>query len=249
MPRMLARLRDVAHRCGIEVGRFPPQVHDRRRGELLTRIGAELVIDVGANVGQYASTLRSVGGYRERIISLEPVSDAFTRLEHASAGDARWDCRRLALMDVDGEMTLHVADRDELSSFNESSAAGRAALSEVRTKFDETVPTARLDTVYESLAGDRRAFLKLDVQGSEPRVLDGAERCLSYFIGLQLELPLVPLYEGQVSAGDLIARLEAAGMRLVSVQPLFFDACVGLNLEFDAIFLREDVLARLVADR
>ena len=247
---MRERIRDFARRFGIEIGYFPPRYQTRRLGQLLSRLAVDVVLDIGANQGQYAHALRSIGEYRGRIVSLEPGGAAFSRLEAACKHDSAWDCRRLALMDRDGEMTLHVAAGDDLSSFNTSTGVGRAALPPIATRAEESVPTARLDSVYEALVGDSSSvFVKIDVQGSERYVLDGAPRSLGRAVGLQLELPLIPIYEDEVSASDTIGRLDAAGFRLVGVEPLFFDAALGLNLGFDALFLRHDVIGELVAGR
>jgi FkbM family methyltransferase len=153
----------LARRYGVEVGYFPPRYHDQRRGELLRKLGINLVIDVGANEGQYATRLRSLGGYRGRILSLEPGRAAFARLDEAARDDELWECRRLALMQSDGAMTLKVAAGDDLSSFSESTSVGRANLP-IETTATEQVLTTRLDTIVAEVAGasntwaeDRRA--------------------------------------------------------------------------------------------
>ena len=103
---MRTLLQRLGRHYGVAVGHYPPRYHDHRRGELLRRLEIDLVIDVGANEGQYATQLRRLGGYRGRILSLEPGGAAFTRLERASRDDELWQCRRLALMQSEGEMTL-----------------------------------------------------------------------------------------------------------------------------------------------
>jgi len=246
---MREHIQALAHKVGLEIGRFPPRYRLRRTGELLMRLGIDVVVDIGANGGQYACGLRDIGGYRRRIVSLEPASAAFARLQAACQDDPAWDCRRLAVMDRDGEMTLQIAVSDDLNSFNLSSGLGRAALPAIAARAQETVPTARLDSIYEELVGDSTAFLKIDVQGSESFVLTGAQRSLKRIVGLQLELPLVPIYERQASASELISRLEEAGLGMVGVEPLFFDSQIGLNVEFDALFLQHKVVESLAANR
>ena len=243
LPGVRGQVQALTRKVGLEIGRFPPRYRDRWRGALLRRLGIEVVIDIGANEGQYARRLRELGGYRGRIVSLEPGSAAFARLRTACQDDGAWECRRMAVMDRDGEMTLRIALSGDLSSFNASSHIGRAALPTIETRAEETVPTARLDSLYDDLVGGRPAFVKVDVQGSESFVLDGGRRSLERVVGLQLEMPLLPIYDGQASVGELVSRLEGAGLRMVAVEPLFLDAAIAL--EFDALFLRQEVVEGL----
>ncbi len=245
MHPMRQRVQQIARRYGVEIGHFPPRYHDVRRGALLRKLDVDLVIDVGANEGQYASRLRHLGDYAGRIVSLEPGSAAFARLADAAREDQLWDCRRLAMMDRAGGLTLNIAAGDDLNSFLPSSRIGRINLPIERTA-EERVATARLDEIFDEVAGDSTPWLKIDVQGAENSVLDGAGQSLRGFVGIEIEMPLVPVYEMQATASETIARLEAAGFRLVGVHPGFFDAELGLNLEFDGLFLRSSALDRLL---
>jgi hypothetical protein len=74
---MLAK--SLALHAGYEIRRHRP-VEARRRTAIVRHERITLVIDVGANVGQYAEALRT-GGYDGRIISFEPVTEAHTELE------------------------------------------------------------------------------------------------------------------------------------------------------------------------
>jgi len=82
-------------------------------------------------------------------------------------------------------------------------------------------------------------WLKVDVQGFEQQVLDGAEALLGSVKVIELELSLQPLYEGQVLYLPMIAFLLRRGYALASVAPGFHDKCTGQMLQFDGIFLRE----------
>ena len=82
-------------------------------------------------------------------------------------------------------------------------------------------------------------WLKLDVQGYERSVLDGAERLLGSVKAIEVEMSLQPLYEGQILYLPMIEFLLDRGYTLASVAPGFQDERSGRVLQFDGVFLRE----------
>ncbi len=63
-------------------------------------------------------------------------------------------------------------------------------------------------------------FLKIDTQGYERPILDGAREVLSQVVGVQLELPLVHLYENTWSLGDALVYMGDAGFVLAQLTPV-----------------------------
>jgi hypothetical protein len=55
------------------------------------------------------------------------------------------------------------------------------------------------------------------VQGYELPVLDGASGIMDRVVGAQVEVSLIPLYEGQPSITQVISRLESDGLRVAGV--------------------------------
>jgi FkbM family methyltransferase len=215
-----------------------PHEDDLRRAKLLRSEEIDLVLDVGANAGQFAQRLRGAG-YGGRIVSFEPLSEVFGELSRHAAGDATWEARRLALSDEDGEAEIHVAGNSWSSSLLEMGARHLQSAPESAYVGTETVRTARLDSVWEEVArGAAYPFLKLDVQGFEMHVLRGAERSLGRLRGLQAELPLASLYEGDRPWREVVDHLGEHGFALAGVEPGFEDPASGRMLQFDGVFLR-----------
>jgi FkbM family methyltransferase len=225
------QLKDLARRFGWEISHYRPL---SARVVARAKDRAPVVIDVGANRGHYGQQLRD-GGYGGEIVSFEPVSAAFAELEKLAAGDPLWRCHRLALGSESGEVRMNVASNLDSSSVLDMEDAHRAAAPTVVITGAETVPIARLDDVLDD---DRPCLLKLDVQGYEDRVLDGAPTTLARTVLLQCELSLDVLYGGQARLRPMIDRLDDAGFDLVDLDPFFYDRRDGRVLSFDAVFAR-----------
>ena len=205
----------------------------------LNRFNVDIVFDVGANVGQFASELRSVG-YKGDIVSFEPLSDAYELLlVQAGRGDKMQVHSRGAIGDYDGEIEINISGNSVSSSVLPMMKAHTSAAAHSEYVASETVPIFRLDTVApEYLSEASRSFLKIDTQGFEWQVLDGASELLERVDGVLCELSLVPLYEGQRLWMDLIQRLEQEGFTLWSIQKGFTDPRDGRTLQVNAIFFR-----------
>lgn len=233
-------VRKMFHRAGYDVHRLIPEKNPMfQLQQGLDRFGIDLVLDVGANAGQFGTDLRFMG-YRGRIVSFEPLTSAHAHLLRAAQGDAAWSVHpRCAVGDRDDSVTINVAGNSVSSSLLPMTDAHSSAARASAYVGAEQVPLVRLDSVVEDyLAGVRAPFLKIDTQGFEWAVLDGAPMLLPRMRGVLCELSLVHLYEGQHLWLDVIHRLEAEGLQTWAVQPGFTDRRDGRTLQLDAVFFR-----------
>jgi FkbM family methyltransferase len=212
---------------------------EKRRARLLTAEQIDLVLDVGANVGQYAMRLRNAG-YRGRIISFEPYAAAYRQLERSASRDPQWNACRLALSDSEGEAELNVAANSFSSSLLSMTARHLESAPDSAYVDSERVRTARLDSLWDGLVAGSRAWIKLDVQGYEMQVLRGAGERIREARVVETELSLAPLYEGAAPWRALVDWLEERGFSLGGVEPGFDDARSGRMLQFDGLFVRAD---------
>jgi FkbM family methyltransferase len=211
---MVGLARAALQRLGIYVESTRNSLGSHRVG-VFQRCGIDLVLDVGANTGQYASAIRR-DGYRGRILSFEPLAAAFSALQQNARTDSAWQCVQVALGSSDTSADINVSELSEASSLLRVGARSTAALPSTSVVRTETIKVRRLDAVLGELGIEgRRAHLKLDVQGFEKEVLAGAPQSLSQVHSIEIELSLVELYKDQPLIGEMLQVL--AGLRFYPV--------------------------------
>jgi FkbM family methyltransferase len=195
---------------------------------------------VGANEGQYAAGMRALG-FTGQIISFEPLDGAFPKLRNRCANDGDWQCHQLAIGDSDAEVIIKVAGNLESSSILPMMDVHVEAYPESKYVAEQKVNVTRLDSILPgNLKGGKkdRLMLKLDVQGYELKALQGAEGIFDQVEIVDIEVSLLPLYEGQPSLVELINFFESRGFIPVSFENAFTDPRNGHALQVDAVFMR-----------
>ena len=239
---MLDRLKPALHglfqRLGFDIVRYDGRRYlNQKRIELIREREVNLVLDVGANRGQYALGLRR-DGYAGRIVSFEPLTRAFATLEERAANDPTWECVEVALGSGDGEADLNVSENLWSSSFLPMAAVHEAAATSAAYVTTERVRVRTVDSIGIVQPGDR-VYLKIDVQGLEASVLTGASATLANVEVVELELCFRELYSGQELVADLIERMMREGFYLTMLGGATFLAPEsGELLSLDGIFVR-----------
>jgi FkbM family methyltransferase len=237
---LLETIRSWTRRFGWDLVPYNAAQHPLpRRRRLIEHLDVDTVLDIGANTGQFGLELRE-SGYSGRIVSFEPLTDAFKQLQTAARGDSDWRAMNIALGDTPGLQTIHLAGNSESSSLREMLPLHLDAAPYSRYTGDETVRVETLDAMFDDVCRDsRNIYMKIDTQGYEAQVLSGAANCLARIDTIQVEMSLAPLYAGQALFGELYAKLTGSGYVLVGVENNFGDARTGQLLQIDGIFHRE----------
>jgi FkbM family methyltransferase len=230
----------LIRRLGLNVTRACNLLENKRH-LVLRRYAIKVVLDVGANRGTYARELRS-GGYQGRIESFEPISWACRDLSASAARDPLWNAHHLALGSEDGSAEINVTQNQVSSSLLPVLTSSTAAEPSSAPVGVETVPVQRLDSMRSRiLQPDERTYLKMDVQGYEGEVLRGAVETLRQVVAIECEMSLVPLYDRQPLAGDLLRQLAQLDYYPIWLERGFTNPHTGYMLQMDALFLRADV--------
>ena len=188
--------------------------------------------------GQFALDLRA-GGYSGRIVSLEPLGQAFDKLQSRSNLDGKWESLKVAAGSKPGATTINVARNSVSSSLLPMNT--RHAVAEPRSAYvdDEPCEVVTLDGLAGHLIGpDDKAFLKIDVQGSELDVLKGATEILDQVEIVQTELSLLPLYDGGPLLDSVVRYLDERRFALLGLAPAFVNPTTGALLQVDGLFAR-----------
>jgi FkbM family methyltransferase len=232
-------LRSTLHKRNLDLVRNPYPV---RVATALKWLDTTCVLDVGANIGQYASALRS-SGFTGRIVSCEPLPDAYEHLARRAGSDSAWTALHTAVGNEVGTLAINVSANSYSSSVLPMTSAHLDAAPGSQTIGTQTVPvTTVVDIVKEQGVDPARSLLKIDTQGYEGRVLDGAGDLLASFAAVQLELSFVPLYDGQQLFGELTERLTTAGFGVYAFDAGFADPRTGRMLQCDGLFVRNELL-------
>ena len=234
-------LKSTARRLGFDLQHFhPARSHAAQLSAMLSFHKINLIFDVGANVGQYGRELRGPIGYRGRIISFEPMKAAHSALVRLAATDRLWDIApRAAIGAKNGTTMINVSSNSVSSSILPMLKSHADAAPESRYFASEEVPLATLDKLaVPYFRDDSVAFLKIDTQGYELEVLKGAGDTLSRIVGMQMELSLIPLYDGQKLMPEMLTEVANLGFELWGISPTFAEPETGRMLQVDATFFK-----------
>lgn len=215
----------------------------KKRMEILKQYHFDLILDVGANTGQYAQSVFNAG-FKGRIVSLEPVGNAFRILKKKADQHKRWIAFQMALGDTDGTILINVSKNSASSSIMNVNKTHLEAAPDSVYVSKEDVPIFRLDSVIQRLTEDiahQRIFLKIDTQGYEKKVIEGARKALSMIDGIQLEMSLVELYTGESTYLEMIDFMNNLGFQLFSLEPGYSNPVTKQLLQTDGIFLKKNL--------
>lgn len=230
------RVRHALRSVGVEVGGYRYTVPARRQ-QMLDHYDIETLIDVGANVGQYGLATRAAG-YRRNLISFEPAHQAFTHLAATVRADQRWRAECMALGAEEGTLTLNISEGSIFSSALTVTDEAVSSSPNARVVGTEEVPLRTLDAYLSSNPAEGPLAVKIDVQGFEGPVLDGASETLARARMVEMELTPVAVYDNQMLMEDAVARMTSAGFVLSLTENLFPQPDTGRALQFNGIFVR-----------
>lgn len=235
---LLYIVRQVLRKFGVDLVRYSYMSHPiARKIHFMKETGINLVWDIGANEGQYAYELRRAG-YTGKINSFEPLSNAYAKLEGNVQDDIDWFAFNFALGDEDSLVDINISGNSLSSSFLNMLPKHSDAAPESKYLDREKVSIKKIDSIIDDISNKQdRIFMKIDAQGFEKNVLNGAMNSLDRVEMIQIESALVPLYDGETLFFEMNKFLYECGYYLVAIDPpAFSDPVTGEILQIDAIY-------------
>jgi FkbM family methyltransferase len=209
---------------------------------ILGLTGVSVVLDVGANVGQFGDLVLDAG-FKGLLVSFEAIPEVHRKLSaHAARhrGAASWIVAPCAALgSTCGQIEMNISANSVSSSLLPMRPAHLQAAPQSKYVEKQTLKMERLDKLAVGLiplAGG--LLIKIDTQGYELEVLRGATQLLPRTSAIQLELSLTPLYEGAPTLVEMLSFMESQGFELFGLVPGFRDLGSGRLLQVDGFFLR-----------
>lgn len=180
----------------------------------------DVCLDVGAEFGLYTHVLAGLVGPQGAVHAFEPQAGAFRWLAAGvrAAGADQVRLHRLALGASTGAATLSVPQRRGLPvhgrAFVTSGALDEGPNREFAGRRLESVALTTLDAAVAELGLGAVHLVKVDVEGAEGALLDGAARTLrDHRPTLLVEIEERHTAKFGTAAADILDRLRAEGYR------------------------------------
>ena len=216
-----------------------------RMKKIIKEYQIDCVIDVGANIGQYGQFLRNEVGYSGLIISFEPDPSNFNCLKEASKHDKQWVVIDYALGKEVNKLPLNIMENSVFNSFLTPNNIETDQFKDENSVIKiEEVSIRRLDVELPELVknyGFDHVFLKLDTQGFDLEVFEGAFGCLDKIKGVQTEVSVVPIYENMPKFGDTLTLFRSKGFEVCGIYAVSENRFPHA-VEFDCLFLPKGLL-------
>jgi FkbM family methyltransferase len=215
----------------------------------LEGISPRTVIDVGANIGQFAVAAERVFGPRIALYCFEPVPQCAQRLREHLRRCPMAVVHELALAEHEGESNLNLNTHSHSSSLLPLADGHRQAFPTAREIGQIPVRLTTLDRTFADVRFEPPVMLKLDVQGSEARVLRGGEQTLRRVDYVVLEASFRPMYDGEPGFLELARLMEALGFNFNRPVGWLVSPKTGEVLQADMLFTRRDTTCRQIPKR
>jgi FkbM family methyltransferase len=200
----------------------------------LCRLEVDLVLDVGANRGQFG-VAASTWWPTAKVIAFEPLAEAAKTYRRVVPSAV---VHETAVGRSSGLAILNVAKASDSSSLRMATSRQTDSFRGTQITSQREVRVTSLDEACPDVGGFSSILAKIDVQGAELDVMRGAEAVLRHVRYVYVELSFVELYAGQPLAHEVLEFLASSGfklLRIANITPSNEDP-----IQADFLFERED---------
>ena len=195
------------------------------------------VIDVGANVGQFAvASSRLFDGVH--VFSIEPDPKTAEVLRNNTKGESCVDISVVALGETVGEASFFVNRDSQVSSLLPLGEDRVSAFPESTVEREMKVKILTLDVLFSDRRLEKPILVKIDVQGFEDKVIRGGSKFLSQVDWVLIEVSFAVLYKGEQDFQCILSLLNESGFEFMKPMNFHTSPLTGEIMEMDALFRR-----------
>lgn len=204
---------------------------------VLGKLDCNIIIDVGANKGQFALAARKCFP-KARIFSFEPLTHPARIFEKVFSGDQLVKLHRYAISSDSGEAEIHISHREDSSSLLPISDKQNEMFPGTYEVGVEKITMKKLSDVICSSDLTYPVLMKIDVQGFELSVLKGSVELFADIKYIYAECSYIELYKGQALFPEISDFLQNYGYNLTGEYNTSYDSA-GKAIQSDFLFERK----------
>ena len=227
-------IKTMFDQVGLQVSKKQPWMNNY---QWIRELDIKTVIDVGANVGQYALFIADVLP-QAKIHAFEPLPTALESLATNTAGK-NVTVYPFALSDEHGKVTMNLNDFGPSSSMLPSTELLNRDFPQARKTTPIEIETRLFHELLDVSILEREILVKIDVQGVEDKVIRGAPELMKAARVVVCEASFVEIYRGQTLFDDIYMLLREYGYRFYGHFDQQYDRVNGRPIYADAIFIRD----------
>lgn len=214
-----------------------PFIGNLKKQSWIKDYNIDLIIDIGANIGQ--STLSFDMAFpRTKIVAFEPIPSCYQEIKLKTINKSNIEVYNEGLGDSNGNLFFEENDFSPSSSFLTLSEKHIEAYPITKNSNKIEVKVSTLDSYAKEFEDNNNILLKIDVQGYEDKVLDGATEILKKTKVILIELSFDILYINQPTFDDIYKKLIDKGFVFNGILEQSFNLETGEPIQADCLFLK-----------
>lgn len=234
-------INNLVRKLGYQFIKVPYSERKIRSGHYkwLQEIGIKTVFDIGANEGQFIEIiLRLIP--QVHVYSFEPLKELFLKLSERFKSNTNVKLFNLAIGNGNGIVKFYKNDFLPSSSLLEIATLHTDAFPHTKNVNAVEVEMKTLDELIKKCEIKGKVLLKIDVQGYEMQVLEGAKRFINIIDVIIVETSYYELYKDQPLFEEIFLFLNNKGFKYYGNLEQIYDKRDGKILQSDSIFIKRE---------
>ena len=201
----------------------------------------DIVIDIGANEGQFAKNIIQYG-YKNKIISFEPIKNIHQILKKNSKNYNNWIIEEnIGFGETEGTKEINISKNNVSSSILKIKKKFVNLKPDTEQIRKEKIKITTIDNyLNKNNFNNNKIFIKLDTQGYEENIIRGAQKKIKNITGFMLEASIEAIHNKEKDYSEIIKLMKKMGFSVWSVERGFSNKKTGQVLQIDIIFINDN---------